>query len=91
MKILPCNKSYNLFKEICNTFYRNFVEINKEKLFNNLKHDIMGSLLYAVAVILVIIWAIGFFAYSAGSIIHILLVIAIIAILLNIIRGRSPL
>lgn len=51
----------------------------------------MGSLLYAIAVILIIIWAIGFFAYSAGSLIHILLVIAIIAILLNIIRGRSAL
>jgi hypothetical protein len=37
---------------------------------------------------MVIGWAIGFFAYSAGSIIHILLVIAIIVILLNIIQGR---
>ncbi len=51
----------------------------------------MGSLLYAIAVILVIIWALGFFAYSAGGLIHILLVIAIIAILLNIIRGKNPL
>jgi len=47
----------------------------------------MRSLLYIVAVILVIGWAIGFFAYSAGSVIHILLVIAIIAIVLNVIRG----
>ncbi len=49
----------------------------------------MSSLLYIIAVILVIGWAIGFFAYSAGSVIHILLVIAIIAILMNIIRGRN--
>jgi hypothetical protein len=49
----------------------------------------MGSLLYAIAVILVIIWAIGFFAYSAGGIIHILLVIAIISILLRLIRGNN--
>jgi len=49
----------------------------------------MGNLLYVIAVILVIAWAIGFFAYSAGAIIHILLVIAIISILLNIIRGRD--
>ncbi len=47
----------------------------------------MSNLLYTVAVILVIFWAIGFFAYSAGSIIHILLVIAIIAILLRLIQG----
>ncbi|HZV68500.1 MAG TPA: lmo0937 family membrane protein [Saprospiraceae bacterium] len=50
----------------------------------------MGSLLYLVAVILVILWALGFFVYSAGGIIHILLVIAIVAILLRVISGRKP-
>ena len=48
----------------------------------------MSNLLYTVAVILIIFWAIGFFAYSAGGIIHILLVIAVIAILLRLIQGR---
>jgi len=48
----------------------------------------MSNLLYLIAVILVIFWAIGFFAYSAGSIIHILLVLAVISILFQIIRGR---
>jgi len=48
----------------------------------------MSSLLYLIAVILIIFWAIGFFAYSAGGIIHILLVIALIAIILRVIRGR---
>lgn len=51
----------------------------------------MSSLLYIIAVILVIFWAIGFFAFSAGAIIHLLLVIAIIAVLLRIIQGRNPL
>ena len=49
----------------------------------------MSNLLYTLAVILVIFWAIGFFAYSAGSIIHILLVIAVVAILLRLIQGKS--
>ncbi|WP_291097328.1 MULTISPECIES: lmo0937 family membrane protein [unclassified Flavobacterium] len=48
----------------------------------------MSNLLYTIAVILIILWAIGFFAYGAGSIIHILLVIAIIAIILRLIQGR---
>jgi len=51
----------------------------------------MGNLLYTIAVILIIIWAVGFFAYSAGSIIHLLLVIAIIAVLIRVISGRKPL
>jgi len=42
--------------------------------------------LYLTAVILLIAWAIGFLGYHAGGIIHILLVIAIIAILLRVIR-----
>ncbi|MCI9846466.1 lmo0937 family membrane protein [Flavobacterium pectinovorum] len=49
----------------------------------------MSNLLYTIAVILVILWALGFFVYSAGSIIHILLVIAIVAILLRLIKGRE--
>jgi hypothetical protein len=48
----------------------------------------MGNLLYFVAIVLLIGWAIGVFAYSAGGIIHILLVIAFIAVLFRIIRGR---
>jgi len=49
----------------------------------------MGNLLYTIAVILVIIWAIGFIGYNAGGIIHILLVIAIISVLLRVIQGRK--
>jgi len=49
----------------------------------------MSNLLYIIAVILVIAWAIGFFAYSAGGIIHILLVIAIVAVILRLIRGNG--
>ena len=49
----------------------------------------MSNLLYTVAVILVLFWAIGFFAYSVGSIIHILLVIAVIAVVLRLIQGKS--
>ena len=47
----------------------------------------MSNLLYIIAVILIIGWALGFFVYSAGGLIHILLVIAIIAILIRVIRG----
>jgi hypothetical protein len=49
----------------------------------------MGNLLYVIAVIMIIGWAIGFFAYAAGGIIHILLVIAIIAIILRVIQGNK--
>jgi hypothetical protein len=49
----------------------------------------MNNLLYIVAVILIIGWLVGFFVLNAGSVIHVLLVIAAIAILLRIIQGRK--
>ena len=49
----------------------------------------MENLLYIIAVILVIAWAIGFLGYHAGVIIHLLLVIAVIAVLLRLIRGNN--
>jgi hypothetical protein len=49
----------------------------------------MGNLLYIIAVILIIGWVVGFFAYSAGGIIHVLLVIAVIAIIFQVVRGTK--
>ncbi|MGN6617122.1 MAG: lmo0937 family membrane protein [Ilyomonas sp.] len=49
----------------------------------------MRGILYIIAVILVIGWILGFFVYSAGQLIHILLVLAIISLLLGLIRGGS--
>ncbi|MEN0055915.1 MAG: lmo0937 family membrane protein [Mucilaginibacter sp.] len=46
----------------------------------------MRGLLYIIAVILVIGWIFGFFFNHASGLIHILLVIAVIAVLLGIIR-----
>ena len=51
------------------------------------KKQTMNNLLYTIAVILVVIWAIGFFAYSVGKLIHLLLVAAIVVLLLRVIRG----
>lgn len=46
----------------------------------------MSNILYIVAVILIIGWALGTFVYAVGSLIHVLLVIAVIAIILGVIK-----
>jgi len=51
----------------------------------------MKDLLYIIAVILIIGWLVGYFAFNAGGIIHVLLVIAVIAILIRVIQGRKVL
>lgn len=47
----------------------------------------MNNLLYIIAVILLIGWVIGAFVFTLGKLVHILLVLAIIAILIRVIRG----
>ena len=50
----------------------------------------MGNFLYTIAVVLIILWLIGVLAYSLGGMIHLLLGIALFAVLLRIIRGNKP-
>lgn len=47
-------------------------------------------MLYTIAVILIILWALGMVTGTAGGLIHILLVLAIVAVLLRVISGRKP-
>tara|TARA_R110002050_G_scaffold141838_2_gene267057 strand:- start:7455 stop:7607 length:153 start_codon:yes stop_codon:yes gene_type:complete len=49
----------------------------------------MGNLFYYIAAILIVLWALGFMAYDAGGIIHILLVLALISVLLRVIKGSK--
>lgn len=51
----------------------------------------MGSLLNIIAVVLIVGWLIGYFGFAeaVGSFIHILLVLAVIAILIRLITGRK--
>jgi hypothetical protein len=47
-------------------------------------------MLYTIAVVLVILWLLGLVtSYTIGGFIHILLVVAVIAILLRLISGRG--
>ncbi|MGB7654792.1 MAG: lmo0937 family membrane protein [Novosphingobium sp.] len=47
-------------------------------------------MLMGIAIVLFILWALGFFAFHvAGSLIHLLLVVAVIVIVVNLVRGRG--
>ncbi|HVJ11437.1 MAG TPA: lmo0937 family membrane protein [Burkholderiales bacterium] len=48
-------------------------------------------MLYAIAIILVLLWLVGLLSSaSMGGFIHVLLVIAVIIVLLRVITGRRP-
>jgi hypothetical protein len=49
-------------------------------------------MLWTIAVILLVLWALGLVSsYTMGGFIHVLLVIAIVVILINVIQGRKSL
>jgi hypothetical protein len=48
-------------------------------------------MLWTIAVVLFILWLLGLVSsYTLGGFIHILLVLAVVAILIRLIQGRSP-
>lgn len=48
-------------------------------------------MLWTIAVILVIMWLLGMVtSYTLGGLLHLLLVLALIAVLIRIIQGRNP-
>jgi hypothetical protein len=61
----------------------------KNKLIDIKIDKSMGNMLYTIAIVLLAVWAIGFIAFNAGAIIHVLLVIAVVVILLKVINGRK--
>ena len=51
--------------------------------------DKEGAMLWTIAVILLVLWALGMFtSYTAGGLLHLLLVIALIVVVLQFIGGR---
>ncbi len=54
------------------------------------KRERILVMLYTIAVLLVILWLLGLVtSYTMGGFIHVLLVIAIVAVLFNVINGRK--
>ncbi len=48
-------------------------------------------MLWALIVILVVLWLLGFFVASLGNLVHILLVIALIVLIYQLVTGRRAL
>jgi hypothetical protein len=48
-------------------------------------------MLEAILIILLVGWALGLFAFHAGSIIHVLLVIALVVLVIRLLKGRRVL
>lgn len=49
----------------------------------------MPGIIWTIIVILVVLWLLGFAIHIGGSLIHLLLVIAVVLVLFNLITGRG--
>jgi len=49
----------------------------------------MGGILWAIIVILVVFWVLGFAIHIGGALIHLLLVVALVLLVFNLITGRG--
>ena len=49
------------------------------------------SMLETILIILVVLWALGFFAFHVGGLIHVLIVIALLVLVIRLLRGRRVL
>ncbi len=46
------------------------------------------GMLETILIILVILWALGFFAFHVGGLVHVLLVIALVVLIIRLLQGR---
>ena len=47
-------------------------------------------MLWTIVVLLLLLWLVGVFTHVAGSLIHLLLLVALAVVLIRIIQGRRP-
>jgi hypothetical protein len=47
-------------------------------------------MLEAIIIVLVVLWLLGYFVVHVGSLIHVLLVLALVAIIVRLFQGRQP-
>jgi uncharacterized protein DUF5670 len=50
---------------------------------------VSSSIIWTVAVVLLVLWLLGFFVARIGDIVHLLLVLAVIVVLYNLFVGRG--
>jgi Family of unknown function (DUF5670) len=52
--------------------------------------ELRMHVLYTIAIILLVLWLLGFTFHVAGNLIHVLLVIAVVLAIWRMVAGRTP-
>jgi hypothetical protein len=58
---------------------------DSEKQKKNKEAEMLGTIL----IVLVVLWALGLFAFHAGGLIHVLIVIALVVLILRLLQGKK--
>jgi hypothetical protein len=46
-------------------------------------------MLEAILIVLIVLWALGYFAFHVGGLVHALLIIALVVVIIRLLRGRK--
>lgn len=46
-------------------------------------------MLETILIVLLVLWALGFFAFHVGGLVHVLLVIALVVLIIRLLQGRK--
>jgi hypothetical protein len=57
-------------------------------VFPGVRLEREATMLWTIFVILLVLWLLGFSLHIAGSLIHLLLVVALVVLVINLISGR---
>jgi hypothetical protein len=49
----------------------------------------MGGILWTIISVLVVLWLLGFFLHVGGSLIHLILLVAVVLVVINLLTGRG--
>ena len=76
-------------REVARASHGEINEFSGTLIFRTLKFTKGINVLWAIFVVLVILWLLGFSLHIAGGLIHLLLVIALVVLVINLVSGRG--
>jgi hypothetical protein len=73
---------------VCSDELRRCLACGRTAFFNIHNQPKEADMLWTIIVILLILWLLGFTFHVAGSLIHLLLVVAVVVLIINLVTGR---
>jgi fatty acid desaturase len=89
LNLLRIRKEFGMKVALIRVASSESIALSDNEKAKNGKRQKEVSMLWTILIILFILWALGLFAFHAGGLIHVLLVIAVIVLIVRLLQGRK--